>query len=123
MPTRQQVAQFLNEFKAALSLGFVRWLERSAEGKAHLSGLNINRNQAVEYLHSLTPDNYCKGPEPDDFESTRYVWVFGSDVEGTEAYIKLTLQPDPRKRTVVHALIWSFHAAEYRMQYPLKGLS
>ncbi len=64
MPTRQEVAQFLNEFKTALTFGVVRWLERSAEGKAHLSGLDINRDQGIEYLHALTPDNYSKGPEP-----------------------------------------------------------
>ena len=121
MPTRREVAQFLSEFKAALTLGFVRWLKRSAEGKAHLSGLNINRNQAIEHLHGLTPDNYCKGPEPDDFDQNRDVWFFGADVEGTEAYIKLALQPDPRRRTVVNALIWSFHTAEHPLRYPLEG--
>lgn len=123
MPTRPTVARFLDEFKAALTLGYVRWLRRSAEGKAHLSGLGITQNQAIRCLQLLTPDNYCKGPEPDDFEPTRDVWIFGSDVAGTDAYIKLTLQPDPKKRTVVYAVIWAFHAAEYPMQYPLRESS
>ena len=123
MPTRQEVARFLSEFKAALMLGFICWLKRSADGKAHLSGLNINRNQAIEHLHALTPENYSKGPEPDDFEPTRDVWFFGSDVVGTEAYIKLAVQPDPRKRTVIHAVIWAFHAAEHPVHYPLRGSS
>jgi hypothetical protein len=123
MPTRQEVAQFLNDFKAALTLGYDRWLERSATGKAHLSGLDINRDQAVEQLLALTPDNYCKGPEPDDFEPGRDVWVFGCDVHGTEAYIKLTLQPDPRRRTVVHGVIWAFHEAEFPMRFPFRGSS
>lgn len=120
MATREQVAQFLRDFKAALTLGHVRWLRRSDQTKAHLSGLEITRNQAVDYLLGLTPDNYSKGPEPDDFDSKRDVWFFGSDVEGTEAYIKLALQPDQRRRTVVHAVIWSFHAAEYPVKYPLR---
>ncbi len=123
MATREQVAQFLRDFKAALTLGHVRWLERAAEGKAHLSGLDISRNRAIEYLVSLTPDNYSKGPEPDDFQPEENVWVFGCGVEGTEAYIKLKLQPDPRRRTVVHAVIWSFHAAEHPMRFPLRGSS
>jgi hypothetical protein len=120
MPTRQDVAQFLNSFKAALMLGFVRWLQRSAESKAPLSGLDINRNQAVEYLHALTPDNYCGGPAPDDFEPGRDVWVFGCNVEGTEPYIKLTLQPDPRRKNVVLGLVWAFHKAEYPLKFPLR---
>jgi len=80
------------------------------------------RDQAVESLLRLTPDNYCKGPDPDDFEPQRDVWFFGCDVEDTEAYIKLTLQPDRRRRTVTHAIIWAFHKAAYPMKYPLREL-
>jgi hypothetical protein len=123
MATRQQVARFLREYKAALTLEHVHWLRRADQSKAHLSGLEINRDQAMVFLHGLTPENYCKGPDPDDFEPTRDVWVFGRDVHGTEAYIKLALQPDKRRRTVVDALIWAFHASEYQMKYPLRESS
>lgn len=120
MANRQQVSQFLREFKAALTLGYVHWRRRADPRKAHLSGLEINRDQAMVLLNALTPENYCKGPDPDDFEPTRQVWVFGCDVYGTAAYIKVALQPDNRRRTVVHALIWAFHASEYQMKYPLR---
>jgi hypothetical protein len=120
MPTRQEVASFLGDFKAAVSLGHVHWLSRSDETKAHLSGLMITRDQATSCLLSLTPDNYSKGPESDDFNETRQVWTFGCDVNGVEAYIKVTMQQDPRRTTVVNALIWSFHAAEHPLKYPLR---
>jgi hypothetical protein len=58
MPSRQEVSRFLGAFKAAVSLGYVRWLNRSAESKAPLSGLEITRNQALGVLQGLTPDNY-----------------------------------------------------------------
>jgi hypothetical protein len=74
----------------------------------------------ADYLLGLTPDNYSKGPEPD---AQRDVWFFGCDVEGTEAYIKLALERDKRRRTVVHAVVWSFHAAEYPVKYPLRESS
>ena len=120
MPTRREVAQFLGDFKAALSLEYVRWLRRSDPKKAHLLGLKINLNQAVEYLHKLTPDNYCKGPDPDDFAPEHKVWCFGCDISGTEAYIKLVLQPDNKRKSVAYAVIWSFHKAEFPMRYPLR---
>ena len=120
MPTRQEVALFLSDFKAAVSLGYVHWLNRADETKAPLSGLEITRNQALDYLQSLTPDNYSKGPKPDDFDETRLVWTFGCDVDSTEAYIKLTMKPDPRRMTVVNALFWSFHEAEHPLNYPLR---
>ena len=120
MPTRQDVARFLADFKATITLGFVHWLPRPAE-RQHLVGLGgITQNQALEFIKKLTPDNYCKGPEPDDTKPERSVWIFGCDVYGTEAYIKLALQPDSRKRYVVHGLIWSFHCADYPLKYPLR---
>ncbi|MEN6493142.1 MAG: hypothetical protein ABFD16_02515 [Thermoguttaceae bacterium] len=120
MPTRQEVAEFLAEFKAAVSLGYVHWLPRPAD-RQHLIDLGITQNQALECIQHLTPDNYCKGPEPDDTKPDRCVWVFGDDIGGVEAYIKLALQPDKRKRHVTHAMIWSFHKADYPLKYPLRG--
>ena len=48
--------------------------------------------------------------------SSRHVWIFGRDLHATEAYIKVALQPDTRRRPVVRDLIWAFHASEYQMQ-------
>jgi len=121
MLTRQEVARFLAEFKTAIEFGFgPRWRKRGDERKAHMTGLEITQGQAAPYLKALTPDNYVKGPDPDDYEPEQDVWVFGMDVEGTEAYIKVSLHPDPRKRTVVNAIVWSFHAAEFPIKYPLR---
>jgi len=93
MPTRQEVARFLADFKAAVSLGHVHWLPRPAD-RQHLIDLSITQNQALECIQQLTPDHYCKGPEPDDTKPDRSVWMFGHDVGGVEAYIKLAMQPD-----------------------------
>jgi hypothetical protein len=118
MPTRQEVARFLADFKAAIALGYVHWLPRPAD-RQHLINLGITQNQALDCIKKLTPDNYCKGPEPDDTKPDRSVWIFGCDVIGIEAYIKLALQPDNRKRNVVHGLIWSFHRSDRPLKYPL----
>jgi hypothetical protein len=88
-----------------------------------LSGLAITRDQAVEYLLGLTPDNDSRGPDPDDFEPQRDVWFFGCDMEGKEAYIKWALQPDERRRTVTRAIVWSFPKAEHPMKSPLRESS
>ena len=119
MPTRQEVARFLAEFKAAIALGYVRWLRRPPD-RQHLIDLGITQNQALECIKMLTPDNYCKGPEPDDTKPERNVWVFGCDAGGVEAYVKLALQPDDRKRHVIYGLIWSFHGSDYPLKYPLR---
>ena len=119
MPTRKQVSQFLSEFKATVTLGFVRWVSKPAE-RQHLIDLGITQNQALELIHQLTPDNYSKGPEPDDMKPDRDVWIFGCDVDSTEAYIKLALQPHNQKKHIVFGLIWSFHKADHPLKYPLR---
>ena len=118
MATRQGVAQFLNEFGAAITLGFEKWLPRS-EDRQHLIDLNLTQNQALEVIKQLTPENYSKGPEPDDTRPERSIWVFGADINGVEAYIKLALQEHPPK-SIVYGLIWSFHKADFPMTYPLR---
>ncbi|MEX2560255.1 MAG: hypothetical protein WD403_10095 [Pirellulales bacterium] len=120
MPSREAVAQFLSDFRAAIRLGFIHWLPRP-EDRQHLIDLNITQNQALERLTQLTPENYSKGPQPDDVKPDREVWTFGFDLDGAEVYLKLALQPDPRRRHVVHGLIWSYHRAEWPMSYPLRG--
>ena len=76
MSKRREIASLLSDAKAAISSGHVHWVQRGDETKAHLSGLEITRNQALEHILGLTPDNYCSGPEVDDFDGTD-VWVFG----------------------------------------------
>jgi hypothetical protein len=124
MPSLEEVAQFLAEFRAAARLGFVRWLERSNSSRKQvqcLIDLNLTQNQAIEIICGLTADSYCRGPDPDDVEPTRNVWIFGAVEKLDEIYIKLALQPDKHRKSVVHGLIWSFHRADYPLQYPLRG--
>lgn len=68
----------------------------------------------------LVPENYSSGPTPDDTDQGKEVWVFGSELEGTEVYIKLRLSPTKRGE-MPRGAVWSFHEAENRMRYPLKG--
>jgi len=120
MPTRHEVAQFLRDFKASIDFHPVRWATRP-EDRQHLIDLGITQNIALELIQGLTPDNYSKGPEPDDTKPEREVWVFGCKVgEGVEAYVKLALQPHNKKKNITYGLIWSFHKPDYAMKYPLR---
>src|SRR3972149_1578057 len=111
LPTRQEVAGFLTDFKHAAAIGWVQWLPRRYD-RPHLAGLEIMKSEAIELIKQLTPGNYSSGPEPDHVNPSRRVWVFGRHGAGTEADIKLALQPDKTKRHIVYGLIWSFHGAD-----------
>ncbi|WP_372723896.1 hypothetical protein [Novipirellula sp.] len=118
MATRQEVSQFLSEVAAAILLGHVQWITR-AETTQGLLDLGINQSIAHELIQNLTPDNYSTGPEPDRNCPGRDVWIFGVTVNSLEAYVKLALQKHNRKKTVVVAIVWSFHPAKHKLIYPL----
>ena len=117
---RQEVIDLLSLFKGALTL------DHFSVGNPHknlqaLADLEITANERTEILLSLVPEDYVAGPELDDAEPQKQVWVFGKNFEGTEVYIKLEISQDPRKKGVYPATIWSFHPAEFPMRYPLQG--
>ena len=121
MATRGDVTRFLGDFSAAISLGRHKWVARPlVDRHQQLIDLGMTENLAVETIKNLGPDNYSGGPKPDDKDPNRSIWVFGEDVDGVEAYIKLALQPHNKKRSIVYGMIWSFHKAEFPMTYPLR---
>jgi hypothetical protein len=120
MATRQDVVDFLNLLKGAVMLGnlHVRNREKNTQG---LLDLGISADERKDVILGLVPEDYMAGPKPDDTDLAKEVWEFGKNVEGTEVYIKLRVVQDTRRRHVYHATVWSFHPAEYPMQYPLRG--
>ena len=118
MATRQDVQEFLIAFKLAIEYG--RWQFKGRQRtEQDLINLNLTGRQAAEIICGLRPENYSQGPTPDDTDSTKDVWVFGHDHEGTEVYIKLRLNPMPG-RQFPRGTVWSFHDADYPMAYPLR---
>ena len=120
MAPREVVVNFLHLFKGCLMLGRMAVRDRDKNRQA-LINLGLTPAERREVLLSLVPEDYIAGPKPDDTDDTKEVWEFGKSVAGTEVYIKLRVVQAPGKRGVYHALVWSFHQAEFRMKYPLKG--
>ena len=120
MASRAEVVDFLNLFKGCVMLGplHVRDREKNRQG---LIDLGITPDERKETLLGLEPENYVSGPEPDDTDDTKKVWVFGKELRNTEVYIKLRVVEDPRRQGAHRATVWSFHQAEFKMKYPLRG--
>lgn len=119
MATRSEVVEFLNTFKGCLALNNLAIKDREKNRQA-LIDLEMTSDQRREILLSLQPEDYVAGPQPDDTDETKEVWVFGKQCEGVEVYIKARMAPVPGKQNVYQALLWSFHAAEHKMNYPLR---
>lgn len=118
MAVRSEVIEFLSLFKGCimLDLFYVRDREKNIQG---LIDLEMDTTERREVLLGLEPDNYVKGPEPDETDSDKEVWIFGKEYTGKEIYIKMRVIQVPRIKDRYRAMIWSFHPAEYTLDYPL----
>jgi hypothetical protein len=120
MASRADVLDFLRLFKGCVMLGALHVKNRDKNIQA-LIDLGITPDERKETLLGLEPGNYVSGPLPDDTDDTKEVWIFGTQMRGTEVYVKLRVVEDPRKQGAAQAMVWSFHPAEHKMKYPLRG--
>jgi hypothetical protein len=120
MATRQEVDDFLGRFKWAMEFHGLTPVGRN-DFIQGLLALNLTGLAEVKKIvKSLTADNYASGPAPDATEPGYDVWIFGVVVEEIEAYVKLRLSTDPKRKRPI-AGIWSCHPADRPLSYPLKG--
>ena len=120
MASRDDVVSFLGLFKGSVMLGRYAVKDRQ-KNRQGLIDLGITPDQRRDTLLGLTPEDYYAGPKPDDTDDSKEVWEFGREVEGVEVYIKARVVQGPRKKSVFHATVWSFHPAEHPIKYPLRG--
>lgn len=117
MVGRSDVAGFLRLFKGCMMLDLfdVRGREQNIQG---LLDLGMDCTERKDVLLGIQPEDYVKGPEPDDTDSNKEVWFFGKEYRGIEIYIKLRVAQDPKNKNVLRAMIWSFHPTKYKLTYP-----
>ncbi len=118
MAARHSVVEFLNLLKGCmmLDLFYIRDREKNLQC---LLDLGMDTTERKEILLGLEPEHYVKGPEPDETDSDKEIWVFGKEYKGIEIYIKLRVVQNPRNKNRYFAMIWSFHPAENVFNYPL----
>ena len=118
MATRSEVVEFLRLFKGCimLDLFYVRDRDKNLQG---MLDLEMDVTERKEVLLSLEPEDYVKGPEPDDTDYDKEVWIFGKECNAKEVYIKMRVVQDPKKTNLSRAMLWSFHPAENKLNYPL----
>ena len=120
MATRQEVVEFLHIFKSCSMLNRYTVKDREKNRQA-LINLGVSASDRRNIIMGLEPEDYVGGPKQDATDNTKKIWEFGKRISGTDVYIKLRVAKDPRKSHVHHALVWSFHPAEFPLKYPLGG--
>jgi len=113
MATQRQVARFLEAFKRSMAAVGWLWVLNRERNRDGLIAIGITKEQRNEVIRSLSYEDYCEGPLPDESQPGD-VWVFGKYVEGTEVYIKFKLAKTEAPKCL------SFHPAEHTLRYPLR---
>lgn len=113
--TNEEAEQFLQEYRDKMKVFGIAFLNRDKNIQGYLD-LEITPVKREEYILKLTADDYCEGPNKDNYKpGASPYWVFGMGIKGQEVYIKLSKGVENRQ-----ALCMSFHVAEHPMSYPLK---
>lgn len=119
----QQVESFLKEFKAAMNTSGIIIIRRPVNLQG-MFDLEINPLMREKILNSLEVKDYYRGPSMEsgwDGEA----WEFGKNVNGKEAYIKVSLVvPKSAAQNRVagpeKVICISFHQARSPITYPFK---
>lgn len=108
---------FLKKFKSLMTNGGLFVIPRRENLEA-LAELGLTKKDREQIILSLTPQNFCKGPEADlDPSAGGYVWIFGHSYSGIEIYIKIKIDENVNPNL---AKCISFHRATSPMCY--KGI-
>lgn len=115
MAGKEQVKQFLESFKAKLSVWGVFFRDDRGKNMQTLLDLEITPLYREMVLNNLLPEDYSAGPKPEKLYDGADMWVFGKQVKSHEVYIKITMGAMGAKTICI-----SFHTAEHKMNYPFK---
>ena len=111
---RDDILYFLRDLKECIGEDRFFATDRAKNQEALIELSLTDRNREDE-IFSLTLANYCSGPEPDRDRPTRYIWIFGKEIDEFEVYIKLQMFTE---NGIDYAKCISFHKADSPLNYP-----
>ncbi len=111
---QKHVKEFLREFKALIYEEGLIIMDR-VKNRDSLLEMGLTAKQREEIVLSLSILEYSSGPIEDVYKSGQY-WIFGTQVDGVEIYIKLKIAEQHGEE---RAICFSFHKSEQPLKYPL----
>ncbi len=115
MATKDEVESFLKEFKVKMGVFLIVYKEERGKNRQALLDLGITPRDRDDYIKQLQVKNYYKGPTENYDYNSGSLWEFGTDVNGSEVYVKISM--GIKNKPVICI---SFHLAEYPIEYPFK---
>ena len=117
MDPKEEVSQFLNEFKVKMKVFQILFRDERKKNTQALLSLEMTPDARKKIIESLEVEDFCEGPIDDKLYGVASMWVFGKNFKKTEIYIKISMG-----RPNNSVLCVSFHDAEHKMSYPFKKI-
>lgn len=111
-----QVTKFLKAFKGAADVSTITYY-RNQKNLDVFTVLGISQYHRTEYILGLKPSHYAQGPLEDDKGRESSWWIFGTEIEGREIYIKIQISSSRRGPKPI---CMSFHIADHPLSYPFR---
>jgi hypothetical protein len=116
MTTKQEVEDFLKEFKEKMKIWDVLFRSDRDSNIQALADLDIRPIDRKEILEKLKSTDYSEGPIEEKLHGGSSMWVFGKDINKQQVYIKISMGYDNKQVICI-----SFHIAKYKMTLPFKS--
>jgi hypothetical protein len=116
MATKQEVENFLKEFKEKMEIWDVLFRSDRDSNIQALADLDIRPIDRKRILKNLKSTDYSEGPLEEKLHGGNNMWVFGKDINKQQVYIKISMGLDTRQVICI-----SFHRAKYKMKLPFKS--
>lgn len=113
--TKEDVQRFLEQFHSNMKVFGIIYRDDRGKNKKALEELEIVPSYRKVVIENLTVDDYVDGPVVDTLNKLGEMWVFGTDVNGREVYIKIMIS-----EFIGQTICISFHLAEKPLKYPFK---
>jgi hypothetical protein len=115
MTTKEEIEQFLAEFKVKLGIWGILFRDDRGKNTQTLLDIEIKSADREKVLKELKTENYSEGPLEEKLYGGANMWVFGKLIKNKEVYIKITMGLKGAQVICI-----SFHVAEHSMKYPYK---
>jgi hypothetical protein len=112
---KRHIREFLMELKKiVVNRGLDVILRR--ENIDALAELGLTRINRVDEILTLSAEDYCSGPEPDN-DRPGDLWIFGKQIGDQIVYIKLKIAQVGEEKI---AKCLSFHTAKFPLCFPCR---
>ena len=116
MATKDEVRQFLKDFKDKMQFWDVVFLDDRGKNAQTLADLELRPAERKKILEGICVEDYSQGPLEEQWHGASFMWVFGVEVKNSEIYVKVSIGVEGASVICI-----SFHVAEYPMEYPFKN--